>query len=129
MKCLRCETVELEIQALGEGADVVEIDVCPTCRGIWLDAKELAKADDNFFVDVEQMELEKAAAGADDRELGCPRCDGAPRLDKVHPRKFKRLVVDRCPACRGFWLDRGELEKMRDVSDRLLVASLLSLDD
>jgi Zn-finger nucleic acid-binding protein len=129
MKCLRCETVELELQVRGEGKDVVEVDVCPSCRGVWLDAKELKKLDDNFFVDVEAMELLAAAATADDRELRCPRCEGAPRLDKGHPRSFSRLVVDRCPACHGYWLDRGELEKVRDVSDRLLVASLLSLDD
>jgi Zn-finger nucleic acid-binding protein len=129
MKCLRCDSVELEVQARGEGADVVEIDVCPACRGLWLDAKELAKIDDNFFVDVEEMELEKAEAGADDGALRCPRCEGAPRLDKVHPRKFQQLIIDRCPECRGFWLDRGELEKIQDVSDKLLVASLLSVDD
>jgi uncharacterized protein len=129
MKCLRCETVELEVQARGEGADVVEIDACPSCRGVWLDAKELAKIDDNFFVDVEAMELEAAEASAEDRDLRCPRCEGAPRLDKVHPRQFRKLIIDKCPACRGYWLDRGELEKIQDVSDKLLVASLLSVDD
>jgi len=129
MKCLRCETVELEIQALGEGADVVEVDVCPSCRGIWLDAAELAKIDDNFFVDVERMELLKATPAPGDRGLSCPRCAKAPALEKVHPRGHKNLVIDTCPACHGFWLDRGELEKVRDVSDKLLVASLLSLDD
>ena len=70
-----------------------------------------------------------AAAAADDRDLSCPRCDGAPRLDKVHPREFEGLVIDTCPACRGFWLDRGELEKVQDVSDKLLVASLLAAED
>jgi len=129
MKCLRCESIELEGQARGDGADVFEIDACPSCRGIWLDARELAKIDDNFFVDVERMELEKSEASADDRDLRCPRCDGAPRLEKVHPRRFRQLIIDTCPECRGFWLDRGELEKVRDVSDKLLVASLLSLDD
>ena len=129
MKCLRCESVELETQARGEGADVIEIDACPTCRGVWLDASELAKIDDNFFVDIEAMELEKTDATAADRELGCPRCPGGTALDKVRPRGLRSLVVDRCPACQGFWLDRGELEKVRDLSDKLLVASLLTADD
>jgi Zn-finger nucleic acid-binding protein len=129
MKCLRCESVELEVQARGEGADVIEVDVCPSCHGVWLDAAELAKIDDNFFVDVERMELLKATPAPEDRGLSCPRCPKAPALEKVHPRGHKSLIIDTCPACHGFWLDRGELEKVRDVSDKLLVASLLSLDD
>ncbi len=128
MKCLRCESTELKIESRGEGADVFEVDVCPSCGGVWLDAAELSKIDDNFFVDVEKMELLKAAPGQDDRALRCPRCGGTPVLEKGHPRGHKGLVVDRCPKCRGFWLDRGELEKMRDVSDKLLVASLLAAE-
>ena len=128
MKCLRCDSVELEVQPRGEGADVIEVDVCPSCRGVWLDASELAKIDDNFFVDIEAMELEKTDASAADGELSCPRCPPGTALDKVRPRGMRSLIVDRCPACQGFWLDRGELEKVRDLSDKILVASLLADD-
>jgi len=37
MKCLRCENSELEERE----RDGVVIDVCPQCRGIWLDRGEL----------------------------------------------------------------------------------------
>ena len=129
MKCLRCETMELNVETRGDGADVIEIDVCPSCGGIWLDAAELAKIDDNFFVDVEKMELLKAAPTAEDDKLLCPRCEGVKVLEKVHPRGHKELIIDKCPSCRGFWLDRGELEKLEDVSDQLLIASLLAADE
>jgi Zn-finger nucleic acid-binding protein len=129
MKCLRCETAELKTESRGEGAEVVEIDICPSCRGIWLDAAELSKIDDNFFIDIERMELSRTAPTRDDLELRCPRCAGAPTLVKAHPRVQKALIIDTCPECRGFWLDHGELEKVRDVSDKLLVASLLLSDD
>ena len=129
MKCLRCGDVELEIKAHGDGPDVIEIDVCPKCKGIWLDSKELARLDDNFFLDVEKMEMDAAKASEDDFELLCPRCEGAPVLDKVHPAGFQDVVLDTCQGCKGFWLDKGELEKMKDVSDRMLIASLASLDD
>jgi uncharacterized protein len=39
MKCLRCETSVLEERE----RDGVTIDVCPKCRGIWLDRGELEK--------------------------------------------------------------------------------------
>jgi Zn-finger nucleic acid-binding protein len=121
--------VELEVQTRGEGVDVIEIDVCPGCQGIWLDASELAKLDDNFFVDIERTDLVGVVPTEKDRELSCPRCEGAPPLAKVHPAGYPLVVLDTCPGCHGFWLDRGEIEKVRDVSDRRLVADLFALDD
>jgi len=129
MKCLRCDDVELELAVQGEDADPVEIDVCPTCHGIWLDHKELSKLDDNFFVDVEEITFDEVAPSESDAELNCPRCDGGPVLKKVTPTAYKGVVVDTCPSCKGFWLDRGELEKMHHASDQALIASLLTLDD
>ncbi|HUT76800.1 MAG TPA: zf-TFIIB domain-containing protein [Polyangia bacterium] len=129
MKCLRCGDVELEVQTRGEGLDVVEIDICPGCKGLWLDPSELAGLDDNFFVDIERIELVDVEPNEQDAALRCPRCEGAPVLSKVHPAGFSRVVLDTCPACHGFWLDRGEIEKMKDVSDRRLVADLFDLDD
>ncbi|HEY6078664.1 MAG TPA: zf-TFIIB domain-containing protein [Polyangiaceae bacterium] len=40
--------------------------------------------------------------------MKCPRCENAP-LDE---RERGGLTVDVCGACRGVWLDRGELEKL-----------------
>jgi len=39
--------------------------------------------------------------------MNCPRCEGS-ELDE---RERDGAVVDVCRACRGVWLDRGELEK------------------
>jgi Zn-finger nucleic acid-binding protein len=129
MKCLRCGDVDLELAVQGDDADPVEIDVCPTCHGVWLDAKELSKLDDNFFVDVEEIEFKDVAPTESDVQLCCPRCAGAPPLRKVSPSQYQGVVVDTCPNCKGFWLDRGELEKMHHASDQALIASLLSLDE
>lgn len=126
MKCLRCENSELEVQAKGTGGEVFEIDLCPTCAGIWLDAKELAKLDDNFFVDVEKIQYEGSAATPQDQALECPRCNVS--LNKVHPKGHGSVILDTCDKCNGFWLDKGELEKMRAVSDKMLIDSLLDLD-
>jgi Zn-finger nucleic acid-binding protein len=129
MKCLRCADVELEVQARGEGTDIVEIDACPSCHGVWLDNRELRKLDDNFFVDIEAVEFERAEATNEDAELRCPRCAGSPGLSKVRPAQLPELVVDTCHECKGFWLDKGELDKMHELSDKVLIASLLDLDE
>lgn len=39
--------------------------------------------------------------------MHCPRCS-EPVLDE---REREGITVDVCPACRGVWLDRGELER------------------
>lgn len=39
----------------------------------------------------------------------CPRCHDA-FLDEI---EREGVIVDVCRKCRGLWLDRGELEKLR----------------
>lgn len=40
--------------------------------------------------------------------MNCPRCE------RVTLNELDRdgVTIDRCDACRGIWLDRGELEKL-----------------
>lgn len=40
--------------------------------------------------------------------MNCPRCQGA----ALEERERDGVVIDVCHACRGVWLDRGELEKL-----------------
>ena len=40
--------------------------------------------------------------------MHCPRCENV-TLDEMDRAG---VTVDRCPECRGVWLDRGELEKI-----------------
>jgi len=103
-------------------ADPIEIDVCGACGGMWLDASELAGLDDNFFVNMESISYSAAAATAVDVGLECPKC--AVPLFKVHPDGHSDVVVDKCGTCGGFWLDKGELDKLKSVSDSILIKSL-----
>lgn len=45
----------------------------------------------------------------------CPRCQKSP----LEERERDGVTIDVCRACRGLWLDRGELEKLiaRATSD------------
>ena len=61
--CPRCN-VQLRVQ---EEANV-EIDVCDSCSGIWLDAGELARISDQTRASINDLSTKL-------NELRCPRCN------------------------------------------------------
>lgn len=46
--------------------------------------------------------------------MKCPRCD----TNVLDERERNGVTVDVWPACRGVWLDRGELEKLLAFAKR-----------
>jgi hypothetical protein len=42
--------------------------------------------------------------------MKCPTCNDAPLV----MAERQGVEIDYCPACRGIWLDRGELDKLLD---------------
>ena len=40
--------------------------------------------------------------------MNCPRCE----TNELSEHDRNGVTIDRCDACRGIWLDRGELEKL-----------------
>jgi len=109
MKCPRCEGTLHETD-YGE-AGFVLLDVCPECKGVWFDEGELDQLDDGISSNAELMAY--TPASTEHHALDCPRC-GKP-LEALSPPGEPELVVDRCPSCRGFWLDEGELDHVRAV--------------
>ncbi len=84
----------------------IEADFCPACAGVWLDADELAllmgRESTKAFVS-------RGESRARETKRPCPRC--RTRMDK---RVAEGVLVDTCPRGHGVWLDRGELEALRD---------------
>jgi uncharacterized protein len=46
--------------------------------------------------------------------MKCPNCDTTLVMSER-----QGIEIDYCPACRGVWLDRGELDKIIERSDKL----------
>ncbi len=111
MKCPACgnELTQKDI-------DGVQLDVCAGgCGGIWFDWFELQKFDEPHEHAGELLEVawDESVHTDHSEPFYCPRCE-----DVVMQRHYfsvkHEVEVDECPGCGGFWLDHGELEKIRD---------------
>jgi len=113
MKCPACGNL-LQETTIGD----VTVDICKGgCGGIWFDQFELKKFDEphesagEALLDIERDE---SITIDHTKRLKCPKCD-----DVVMMRHFfsvkKKAEVDECPGCGGFWLDAGELRKIRSL--------------
>jgi Zn-finger nucleic acid-binding protein len=111
MKCPACSHELMEFVIGG-----VTVDACEGgCAGIWFDAFELQRVDDqNEIAGDTVLCLQRDPKTVVDftRKRECPRCAGI-KLKRQFFNPKLRIEVDHCPHCGGYWLDAGELEKIR----------------
>jgi Zn-finger nucleic acid-binding protein len=96
----------------------ITLDVCAAgCGGIWFDAFELQKVDEpHESTGAKLLEIERNKNVKIDYTLkrSCPKCSAVTMMK--HFFSVKRSVeVDECPKCGGFWLDYGELGRIRNL--------------
>ena len=111
MKCPACEN-ELSQMRAGD----ITVDVCKGgCGGIWFDRFELRKVDEpcesagEVLLDItknEKIVIDQT------KTRRCPKCTGLIMMRHFFSVK-KRVTVDECPGCGGYWLDVGELGMIR----------------
>ena len=119
MKCPVCESNLKRAEYEG-----VNIDVCETCGGEFLDADELGhivRVREKLFSEEERSALEqrKPVFGVPmeerRRSLRCPKCNG--KMDTINYSTDSGVYVDRCRDCGGFWLDADELEQVQMLQE------------
>ena len=92
----------------------IVLEVCPTCNGAWFDKDELNRLDGSIWTNVEEHAFH--AVQGDHEGATCPKCDVP--LEPLSPADAADLIVDRCRSCDGFWLDKGELDRITDIADK-----------
>ncbi len=111
MKCPACFNELTEFTIGG-----VTVDACEGgCAGIWLDAFELNRLDEPHEVagdTVLHLQRDPALVIDHQRRRDCPRCGNIKLMRQLFSPQV-RVEVDHCPQCAGYWLDAGELEKIR----------------
>lgn len=88
------------------------VDQCPSCTGVWLDAREMSGV-----LDLPSKSLSKvygtAKPGVDKKTGTCPRCEDDTALIKLPNPAVPDIMTDSCPNCYGVWLDGGELGRIK----------------
>src|SRR6266481_970197 len=111
MKCPACfnELTQTQVGSL-------VVDVCEGgCGGVWFDAFELQRVDEEteaagaHLLNIRRDERVQVDFG---RKRECPRCAGI-KLKRHFFSARRQVEVDECPNCGGYWLDAGELAKIR----------------
>lgn len=111
MNCPKCQGVMHEIPFEG-----VVVDFCDSCKGIWFDEDELAFTTE-LSTDIPNIsEVEKEARTT---EYSCPRCGSQQKLQEMKFIPVETLLIDRCPQCKGLWIDKGELPKIEAIAARI----------
>lgn len=115
------------------------INVCPYCRGMWLDKGELQQVLDQLISgddppdhDINPDTVSESVSPF--RKLNskriCPRC--AQPLITVKCIYASNIFLDKCAFCRGVWADKGEVKEiasyikgkdnMRNLASALVLA-------
>ena len=104
--CPRCFS-ELIPEKFSKGLWKVEIDKCKSCSGIYLDKGELMTLTGNRPL----HHLTTKHLGVDsDSEILCPGCGSL--MDDEYPGGVE---IDVCLQCNGVWLDKKELNLLKDI--------------
>lgn len=93
------------------GPEDLTLDTCPVCFGVWLDQGEIDALGD---AEIDPAFL-KTMVGRSAGRM-CPRGHGFMN-EHVLP-SMKSTPLDRCPRCRGLWLDGDERHKLARSTTR-----------
>ena len=106
MNCPKCQSTAREMTIEG-----VELDFCPSCKGMWFDKDEIAFIEElqGDVPDISEVEKDARTTNYD-----CPRC--GIKLEEMKFTPVQDLLIDRCPQCKGIWLDRGEFSKLEQIA-------------
>jgi Zn-finger nucleic acid-binding protein len=99
MKCPDCNADLVQKKRSG-----VEMEICPSCQGMWLTRQELTQLEDEVF-DFGDDEKGSLMLGSADTTRKCPQCS---QPMKSFEYRLYDLEMDFCEAQHGFWLVAGE---------------------
>ena len=130
MNCPNDNTPMHQVQITANYGQPLFLDQCDCCGGIWFDESELYRARQGEAEKVDQIDtyILTSSTPIVNPVHCCPR-DGTKLIRFTDPNFPAGIFVERCPACNGFWLNRGEFSKFQHARKETLRAKEPSVED
>jgi Zn-finger nucleic acid-binding protein len=106
MKCPNCN-----IELVKQKRDRIDMEICPSCNGMWLTRQELEQLEDEVF-DFGDDEKGSLMFGETPTARKCPEC-GRPM--EAFEYRFYDLEMDFCAEGHGFWLEADEDKRVLEL--------------
>jgi Zn-finger nucleic acid-binding protein len=114
MKCPDCN-----VDLVQQKRDGIDMELCPSCAGMWLTPQELTQLEDEVF-DFGDDEKGSLMFGSTPDSRKCPQC--AKPMKSFQYRLYD-LAMDVCEDQHGYWLEPDEdqrvLQLMKDEEHNL----------
>jgi Zn-finger nucleic acid-binding protein len=121
MNCPHDNAPMHQVQITANYGQPLFLDQCDCCGGIWFDESELYRARQGEADKVDLLDtyiLTKSTPIVNPVHC-CPK-DGTNLIRFTDPNFPAGIIVERCPSCNGFWLNRGEFTKFQHARQESL---------
>ncbi|MBI4523144.1 MAG: zf-TFIIB domain-containing protein [Deltaproteobacteria bacterium] len=104
-----------EVSAKANPGQLIVLDQCAQCGGIWCDKWELFPIDpqEGSRLDSVDEKLLQQPFQLGEKALYCPRCTAELQLFR-EPLLPADIQLQRCPRCEGIWLNRGYFNRYKN---------------
>jgi len=106
MICPKCRETMIKENVEGE-----DIEVCKTCSGMWLHKHQLNHLLKESEGDVEMCSIDDYPHEDKDPAINCQKCSSV-IMKKINFLDYSDIIIDYCPSCGAFWVNKDELANM-----------------
>lgn len=113
--CPQCNREMREVTVRANPGQLIVLDQCGQCGGIWCDKWELFPVDSDEAERIDPLNeallIDRTALTH--KPLYCPRCTAALHIF-AEPILPKEIQLNRCGRCDGIWLNRGQFRRYKE---------------
>ena len=125
IRCPQCDHEMNQVKVHANPGQLIMLDQCGKCGGIWCDKWELFPVDPEEAERIDPLDesLLKDRTALTQRQLYCPRCTAELQVF-AEPILPKEIQLQRCGRCDGIWLNRGQFRRYKEFQKRTRVEKL-----